>query len=120
VAPICRGNAMAAMTRSAAAAKTAEISSLRETPAHQDGNNRTSLQQGYAINGTSPIARIAAKKGWNGRMITPAIIAIMAYRRSTVSAAAGGQGRAAHCSDRVHAVGNDEEPAIQFGACLLI
>jgi hypothetical protein len=44
VAPICRGNAMAAMTRSAAAAKTAEISSLRETPAHQDGNNRTSLQ----------------------------------------------------------------------------
>ena len=46
MAPICRGNAMAAMTRSAAAAKTAEISSLRETPAHQDGNSRTSRQYG--------------------------------------------------------------------------
>jgi hypothetical protein len=41
---------MAAVTRRAAPAKTARMSSGRNTRAHQDGNNRTSGQYGYAIN----------------------------------------------------------------------
>jgi hypothetical protein len=65
VPPICRGNAVPAVTRRAAPANTARMSSGRDTPAHQDGNDRTSRQYGYAINGTTPIARW--QRRWAGR-----------------------------------------------------
>jgi hypothetical protein len=63
---------------------------------------------------------MAAKVGWKGRMIAPAMMAAMAC--STINSV-----RRLQCegdqhtgSDRIHTAGDGEEPTIQFGTRLLI
>jgi hypothetical protein len=67
------------------------------------------------------MARIVAKEGWKGRMITPATTRHHGvFDDQQCAARPPGEGEQHTCSDRVHAAGNGEEPAIQFRTGSLI
>ena len=91
------------------------MSNPRDTPTHHDMNDRTSRQYGYAISGTTPIARMAAKEGWKGRMSTPATMAATAC--STINSVRRGcnaRASSTPAANRVHTASDGEEPPIQF------
>lgn len=63
---------------------------------------------------------MAANEGWKGRIIASHNDGTCQFDDQQCSAGSQCQGEQHARRDRVHAAGNGEEPAVQFGTCLLI